>query len=91
VRQRLLPPGRLQKLEHRIRELAEADSGNTRLEQQITQKRNTLSQVKSERDQAAQNLARAKNDEQYRAISDVFDQLSKRVESLETEIAAADA
>jgi len=91
VRQRALSPQRLRKLERRIQELAAGDPHEERVEQEIAQKRATLSEVEAERDQASRNLARAKTDQQYEAVAAVFDELGERARLLQAEIAAAEA
>ncbi len=90
VRQRVLLPGRLEKLEQRIRQLAAADQCDNRRAQEILCKRAALCEAEAELQQVAENLARAKTDEQYRAISTVFDQLSEQIKSLRTQISAAE-
>jgi len=91
VRQRALSPQRLQRLESRIRQLAAADQQDIRLEQTIGQTRAQLLEVETERDRVAQNLARAKNDEQYQAIEAIFDQLAQQAKSLRAEIAGMES
>jgi len=91
VRQRALSPQCLRKLERRIRELAADNPHDDRVEQEIAQKRATLSEVEAERDQASRNLARAKTDQQYEAVAAVFDELGERARLLQAEITAAEA
>ena len=90
VRQRVLPPQRLQKLENRIRQLAAAEEQDRGVKQELACKRAELSEVEAQRGQASQNLARAKTDEQYEAISVVFDQLSEQASSIQAEIDVAE-
>jgi len=81
----------MQKIEKRIKELAQADQYNTRPQHELAEKRAELDQVTAERESAKQNLARAKSDEEYEAISAVFNELGKQIESKKKEIAAAEA
>lgn len=90
VRQRALSPQRMQKLEKRIRQLAAADGQDNRLEQEIVRKRSEFSEVEKQLNQATQNLARAKTDEQYKAIAQVFNELSEQAKSLQAEIATGE-
>jgi hypothetical protein len=91
IQQRALTPQRLRKLEARIRQLADGEQRDNQQQQEIARKRAELAEVEPQRDQASNNLARAKTDEQYQAIATVFDQLSKQVASLQAEIVAAEA
>lgn len=89
IRRRALSPQYLQKLEKRIRQLAAADRDDNRVEEEVARKQAILREVEAERDQAKQNLARAKTDEQNQAVACVFDQLYEKAKSIEAEIAAA--
>ena len=91
IRQRVLLPQQLQKLEERLRQLATAERQDNRLEQEIIHKRAELSEMETLRDLAAENLARAKTDEQYKAMAAVFDERCEQAKSLRAEIAAAEA
>jgi len=91
IRQRVLSPQRLQKLENRIRQLAAADEQDNRLEQEIARKRTELAEIETQREQASQNLARAATDEQYQAIATIFDQLSEQAHSMHTEVVATES
>ena len=90
VRQHALSPHRLQKLEDRIRQLAVADQGDDRAEQELARKRASLLEVVADRDQASKNLARAATDEQYDAVAEVFEELGRKAKSIEKEIATAE-
>lgn len=91
VRQLLLSPNRLHKVEQRIRALAAADSGHAQLDQEIRQKRTALAQVEADRAKIEENLARAENDDQYQAIARVFSQTCAQQDRLTAEIAASEA
>ena len=69
---------------------AEIVAAVDQVERELARKQTTLLEVEAERDQAKQNLARAKNDEQYQAVAAVFDELCKKASVLISEITAAE-
>ena len=91
VRQHLLLPTHLQKLEARIREQAATDSQDDQRQRELSRKRAELQEVEKQRDQAAANMARAQTDDQYQALATVFEQLAQKAKSIQTEIADAES
>jgi len=86
IRQRLLSPEMLKRLEQKLRARAAASNDNNQT-RAMTNLEAALTQVRSEREIAKRNLARAKNDEQYEAISEEFETLLVREKHLLEEIA----
>jgi len=90
VRQRVLLPGRLERFERRIRQLAAAEQRNNDSEQQLARLQASLARVEAEKEQVGKNLARARTDEQYRVIETEFDRLAEQAKSLRAQVAAAE-
>ena len=90
IRQHVLSPRGLQKLENRIRNLAVSECQSNELENHLANQRKELGDVESQRDSVSQNLARAQTEEQYQAIAKVFDQLCERARLLESKLKAAE-
>jgi len=86
VRQRVLNPAFRSKLEAKIREIAEHELGGPRPERGVASKRASLAEVSRRRDRAAQNMAMAEDQTQYRAVAAVFDQLRREEQALEAEL-----
>jgi hypothetical protein len=78
-------------VELRLRELAAASRAGAKPTSIADELAAELTSVQVELEVVAPNLARAKSDEQYRAISDQFDQLKAREMSLQIELAKANA
>ena len=91
LRQRLLSPKRLRRLERRIKELADTAVADSQPLHEIAEKRVTVSKVTAELEKVTQNLARAETDEQYKAVAAVFEKLKEQRTALEVEIAAAES
>ncbi len=91
LRQRALTPERIEKLERRIRELAASDQGSRRAESQMADLRAKLQQLERERNLVSTNMARAKSDDQFAAISDDFNQLGTQIKAVQKELSAAES
>lgn len=90
LRQRLLYPDLLPRLERRLRELAareHADDGPARA---VSALRAELSRVRADLAAAAHNMTVAKKDEHRQAMATVFDELSARERSLKERLAEAE-
>jgi hypothetical protein len=86
IRQNLLLPEMLARLDRKLRERAKSSGvGPSQLEA-VAKAEAALASVKAERDIAQRNLARAKTDEQYEAISREFETLVAREKQLTGEI-----
>src|SRR4051812_13545240 len=86
VRQRVLSPSFRSKLESKIREIAERELGDPRPDRGVASKRAALAEMSRRRDRAAQNMAMAEDQGQYRAVAAVFDQLRREEQALEAEL-----
>ncbi|MGY8771440.1 MAG: recombinase family protein [Pirellulales bacterium] len=86
IRQRLLTPQNMKQLENRILELASNSNIRTQNSTELNQMRSRLLDIEKQIEQATQNLARARSDEQYQAISSVFDQLTEHSKAVKKEI-----
>jgi hypothetical protein len=87
IKQRLLEPSLLRKLEQHLQTLAVKErKGRSSPVQDIKVKQVELSQISNQIEVVRGNLAFAKSREQYEAVSEVFDQLEQRRECLEAEI-----
>jgi hypothetical protein len=86
LRQRLLPPTLLPKIEQRFRELAAQEEGNQKAGQQLVDLRAQLAQVQSQLKTVSGNMALAKTPQQFEAISATFDQLKTQETSLQTQV-----
>jgi hypothetical protein len=91
IRQHVLSPKRLEMFTRSIKELASADQDNPQINHQLREMQHHLAKVETEQELVVQNLARAGTDEQYRAVSEVYDQLNERCESLRAEIATVES
>ena len=78
LRQRLLSPTLLPKMEQRFRELAAQEQDNLEADRAIAELRAELAGMHADLKMVSDNLARAKTDAQYDAISTTFDELSSR-------------
>ena len=90
IRQRLLTPGFRDKLEKRLRKLAERDRHDDGIDQEIAKKRTALAELKRKRERVSQNLALAENADQHRAIATIFDQVAQEVKALELQLRQAE-
>jgi hypothetical protein len=94
IRQQLLSPSLLPKLEARLRELAkrdECDDSCKAAVRESSQIRNEISQVTTKIDRAGENLALADGEIQFRAVSAVLEKLHKQKKSLEKSLKTAEA
>jgi len=87
LRQRLLSRTLLPKMESRFRALAAKAQDNQEADRAIAELRAELTGVQAELKTVASNLARAKTDAQYDAISTTFEELTSRAASLSEKIA----
>jgi len=86
IRQRILSPNLLARLEKRIRKLATAVEPNDYAEREIATKRRALEDVESEVAKVSQNLALAETPEQYKAVASVFEQLKEEQSRKQTDL-----
>jgi hypothetical protein len=92
LRQRLLTPRFLSKLECRLQEIAAREGEDSRgQDDEVQQKRSALAQAGADLERVSQNLALAETPEQYKAVAAVFEQIKQRQASLTAEIAAAES
>lgn len=94
IRQQLLSPSLLPKLEATLRELAkrdECDDSCKAAVRESSQIRNEISQVTTKIDRAGENLALADGEIQFRAVSAVLEKLHKQKKSLEKSLKTAEA
>jgi hypothetical protein len=88
VRQRVLAPVTLAKLQEKLRRLAEAEHEAGPAENNLSAKKGGLKEVERKLAKASENMAMAENPDQFRAIADVFERLKLQKQTLEREIAA---
>ncbi|MBI1247517.1 hypothetical protein GC197_06670 [bacterium] len=86
VKQRLLSPTLMPKLEQRLRQLAMDDQGNDKLAKEVSRKRSELDDARREKEEVGKNLARAKSDAQFEVISQEFENQEKRIQELQKEL-----
>jgi Recombinase len=88
LRQRVLVPGLLAKLEQRLRGLAEEErSSSTDSRSAIHAKEKALALVKAKLERAEQNLALAENKKQFDIVARVLEDLGDQQQTLEAEVA----
>lgn len=87
VRQRLLSPTLMKRLEQRLTELAEHESAKQGSEQETARKSSALAKVRADMEKVSRNLALAENPDQYRAVAAVFEDLKQREALLTRELA----
>lgn len=86
VRQRLLSPTLMKRLEQRLTELAERQSAKQGSEQETARKSSALAKVRADMEKVSRNLALADNADQYRAVAAVFEELKQREALLTREL-----
>jgi DNA invertase Pin-like site-specific DNA recombinase len=91
VRQRLLSPNLLPKLEARIRKLATAVEPTDQAEHETATKRRAIEDVDTEIAKVSRNLALADNPDQFKAIASVFEQLKEKQSRLQVELEEAES
>jgi hypothetical protein len=91
IRQRLLSPTLLAKLECRFRELVRQEAAVTEPSRELTEKRAALAKVDMDLEKVSKNLALAETPDQYKAIAAVFDGLKTRRVRLEADIAVTES
>ncbi len=88
LRQRLHSPEALKKLRRRLRQLAEAELQQVGSEENTAVVQEQLVHVRQEMKLAERNLAFAANEDQFRAVASVLEELRRREKSLAEKIAA---
>jgi hypothetical protein len=83
IRQRLLGDTMLDKLHVRLRHLATSESDTDPVSAQRKNLEGELAKVQADKKVVGRNMAYAKDQEQYAAISSTFDKLGERVRGLE--------
>ena len=94
IQQQLLSPALLPKLKTKLHELAERDKDNDAGSsgvKEIQRIRSEISQIAIKIERAENNLALADDEDEYRAVSDVFKKLRLQKNSLEQSLAIAEA
>jgi hypothetical protein len=86
VWQRVLAPGLRQRLEAKLRALAERERGDARPDAALADKRAALAEARRKLELAGQNLALAEGPDQRRAVAAVFDRLKGQEWALEAEV-----
>jgi hypothetical protein len=87
IRQRLLDPDRLRRLQKKIEDRASAELSKKNGPSPVESKRNELAQLRSQTARVQRNLALAESDEQFRAISKVYKELKQSEQRAEAELA----
>ncbi|HEX8912595.1 MAG TPA: hypothetical protein VF796_09580, partial [Humisphaera sp.] len=90
VRQRLLRPDLLAKLERRLRAMAEAEAAADRPARELGAARTALADVDRQLPVVARNMALASTEAQRQATAAVFEELTARRATLAAEVAAAE-
>jgi hypothetical protein len=90
IRQRLLSPNLMTKLEARIRQIAEAEAEHGQPAHQLGKLQESLSEVERQLVTIRRNMALAETKEQYKEIAVVFEELQSRKRQLQTEAAMAE-
>ena len=94
IRQQLLSPALLPKLEAKLQELAERDKNNDAgpgVVREVQRIRSEISQITIKIERAENNLALADGEDEYRAVSAVFKKLHAQKNLLEKSLSIADA
>lgn len=86
MRQRLLSPGVLEKVEARLREFAAPDAEGTKGTEQLTRLQSRLTEVAHQLETVKRNMALAQGRDQFAAISGVFEELEAIRKTIEKEI-----
>ncbi len=86
VRQRVLKPAFRSKLEAKLRAIAARELGGPRPDQAVESRRAALAEARRKWERAAQNLALAEDEVQYKAVAAVFEQLRREEQALEAEL-----
>ena len=94
IRQQLLSPALLPKLEAKLQEIAKRDQDNdagSGVVREVQRIRSEISQITIKIERAENNLALADGEDEYRAVSAVFKKLHAQKNLLEKSLAIADA
>ncbi len=88
LRQRILAPGLIEQIEANLRAMAKQDQqlNPNNEHRELVEIQNRISAIDSELELASHNLAKAKNDAQYDAMSIVFDQLTTKKAKLAKDV-----
>jgi hypothetical protein len=85
IRQRILAPSIRTKLEERLRRIAALECGTTQ-PPKPDPKRSSLADLERKLDRAKQNMALAANEEQFRAVAAVIEQMRQQRDALQAEL-----
>jgi hypothetical protein len=88
VRQRVLEPRILAKLEKRLRDRARQEQGDDAMNQELRSRETTLSALRGTLAKVKRNLALADTEEQYRVVATEFERLTEQEKTLESELAS---
>lgn len=88
VRQHLLAPSVLPKLEKRLRELAERDDQPDPNVALLGKRKGHLAELQDQKELATANMSRATTDAQFKALSQRFDEIEEQIAATEREIQA---
>jgi hypothetical protein len=91
IKQRLLSPTLLREIEASLERLAHSNSNADSKQKILVVKQNELARIRQDREIAQRNMARAKSDAQFAAISAEFEALLNQESLLEAEIVATSA
>ena len=91
VRQRLGSARLRALIERKLRELADKAQDSAALHAETSRVANDLSEVRQQIEVAQRNLARAKSDEQYKAIAQEFDLLKQQEKNAEAQLGRLNA
>jgi hypothetical protein len=86
IRQRLLAQALREKLEQKIRTIAERELCHKEPDTILATKQTALANVRTNCERAGENLARAEGPDQYKAVASVFEKLKIEQAKLETEV-----
>jgi hypothetical protein len=86
IRQRLLAPGLLKKLEARLAQIAIAELADDRPAKEIRSKQDALAGVKVQLEKVSRNMALADTPDQRTATAVVFEELRGQLQKLEAEL-----
>lgn len=90
IRQRILNPELLAKLEQRLKELAAGEKQDDKQPDRSRQLRGELTVARANLERAKMNLALADTEAQRRAVAEVFERLHMEVSALELELSRVD-
>jgi DNA invertase Pin-like site-specific DNA recombinase len=86
TKQRILMPGTWANIERHLQELARQEVAGGEQETIVATKKTALAVINAKVERAARNMALAENEEQYKAMASVFEQLKREKATLEAEL-----